>query len=244
MDECCYSYASVPRNDTFCVSKGEQVDLHCIIINPHDSFTNLTVTWFRSTTEDMSVFDEISATSNEYRSSNFNSNAVNSLSVNCSHEVYRDTFLLIINHFTRHKNGYYWCQLFINDTLVQPSYRAQFYLGECQVTNYHSGYYRLANSSENQCAEYIATESDAGSITTYESSGTSSIAASRESSTRSSSVTQQERESDKPIIIYVAGSLSALLLIMGVLALVLLFTFYVHHQTKKTSKLNSTYDTQ
>ena len=52
VDECCYSYASVPRNDTFCVPEGDQVDLHCVIINPHDNFANLTVTWFRSTTED------------------------------------------------------------------------------------------------------------------------------------------------------------------------------------------------
>jgi hypothetical protein len=109
LDECCYSYASVPRNDTLCVPDGEQVVLNCAIINPHDNFTNLTVTWFRSTTEDMSIFDEIPATSDEYSFINIVSNrAFNSLSViNCSHELYIDTFSLIIHRFTRHKNGYY-----------------------------------------------------------------------------------------------------------------------------------------
>jgi hypothetical protein len=106
LDECCYSYASVPRNDTFCVPDGEQVDLYCAIINPHDNFTNIIVTWFRSTTEDMSIFDEIPATS-EYRYSTFISGRAGySLAViNCNHELYRDTFALTILHFTRHKNG-------------------------------------------------------------------------------------------------------------------------------------------
>ncbi len=194
LDECCYSYASVPRNDTFCVPKGEQVTLACAIINPHD--TNLTVTWFKSTTEDTSIFYEIPATSEEYRFSEVVSNRpVNALSViNCSRDLYRDTFLLTIHRFNRSKNGYYWYQLSINDTLVQPSrYRTQFHVGECTITDYRNGYYRLANLSEKQCAQYVATESDADLTTTYKSSGTPSVASSTES-TRSSSVTQQEKE--------------------------------------------------
>ena len=35
LDECCYSYASVPCNDTFRVPEGELVILSCAIINPH-----------------------------------------------------------------------------------------------------------------------------------------------------------------------------------------------------------------
>ncbi len=79
------------------------------ILNPHDDFTNLTVTWFRSTTEDISILEEISATFEEYRFSEVVSNRADSaLSViNCSYELYRDSFSLIILHFTRHKNGYY-----------------------------------------------------------------------------------------------------------------------------------------
>ena len=208
LDECCYSYASVPRNETFCVPNGEQVQLNCIIVNPRDNFTNVTVTWFRSTTEDMSEFDEISSTSEEYRFSNFVSGSVaNLLSlINCSHELYRDTFLLAILHFTPHKNGYYWCQLSINNTLVQPSYRVQFSAGNCSTMNLR--YYRLANLSlsENRCAKYVATESDTGFTTTHELSGTSFVASSTESSTRLSTVTQQERESDKTITYAATGS--------------------------------------
>jgi hypothetical protein len=268
LDECCFSYASVPRNDTFCVPDGEQVDLYCIINNPHDDFTNLSVNWFRSTTEDTSIFDEIPATSEEYIFSKFVPNrADNSLSVlNCSHELYRDTFSLIIHRFTRHKNGYYWCQLSINNTLVQPSYRAQFSVGECNIIS--QNYYRLANLSERKCAKYVANELNADLTIIYESLGTSSVTSREsstrlslvtqqereydnqiiytatesdlESSTRSSSVTQQKKKNDKPTTIYVAGSFSALLLIalLGVLALAFSFAFYVHRQRKTISKLH------
>ena len=201
----------------------------------------------------MSVFDEIPATSEEYRFSNFVSDSAdNSLSlINCSHELYRDTLFLTVLNFTQHKNGYYWCQLSINNTLVQPSHQAHFSAGNCSIMN--QTYYRLASVrlSENRCAKYVATESDTGLITTHESSGTSFVASisSTESSTRLSTVTQQKRESDKPItyaatesdagsttrsssvtqqekgsdksIIYVAGSLSALVMVFGALIIVL-----------------------
>ena len=197
LDECCYSYVSIPRNETFCVPNGEQVQINCVIINPHDNFTNLTVTWFRGTTEDMSVFDEILATSEEYDFSNsISGSVVDSLSlINCSCDLYRDGFSLIIHHFTPHKNGHYWCQLSINNTLVQPSYQAQFFVGDCNITN--QPYYRLANLrlNENRCAKYyVATESDTGLTTTHELSGTSFVASSTQSSTRLSTVTQQEKE--------------------------------------------------
>jgi hypothetical protein len=228
LDECCYSYASVPHNDSFCVPNGEQVDLDCLIINPHDNFTNLTVTWFRSTTEDTSIFDEIPATSEEYR---YYFNTMNLSSViNCSRKVYRDAFALIINNFTRHKNGYYWCQLSINSTSVQPSYSAQFLAGECGITNY----YRLAILSQRKCAQYVGTESDAG-LTTYESPETSPVASSRESSTRSSSVAQQERESDETII-YVASSLSTLVLVFGAMIIVLSILYLCKFQNRERSK--------
>ena len=257
--------------------------------------------WFRSTTEDMSEFDKIPSTSNseEYRFINFVSGSIdNSLSlINCSHKLHRDTFLLAILRFTQHKNGYYWCQLSINNTLVQPSHRVQFSAGNCSITN--QPYYRLASLrlGENRCAKYVTTESDTGLTTTHELSGTSFVVSisSTESSTRlstgtqqereratyaatesdagvtttykvtvsdssvtsltestrnvttesdaglttrSSSVTQQEEESDRSII-YVAETFSALLLIalMGVLVLALSFASYVHYQRKKTSKL-------
>jgi hypothetical protein len=293
LDDCCYSYVSpnIVLNDTFCVPNGEQVTLTYGIFNPHDNLTNLTVTWFRSITEDTSIFEEISASSEDYIFRKFVSGIAYNLSsvINCSHELYIEIISLTILHFTRNKTGYYWCQLSINNTLAQPSYRAHFSVGEC-----NNNITRLTILSEIQCAQYVATESDAGLTTTYVSSATSSNASSRESSTISSSATQQERESKKPIsyvatesdaelstrfssvtqheresdlpityiatestisppvtqqekeslsdksIIYVAGSLGALLLIalLGVLALAFSFASYVHHQRKKPSKLH------
>jgi hypothetical protein len=270
LDECCYSYAFVPRNDTFCVPDEEQVTLICAIVNPHDNFTNLTVTWFRSTTEDMSTFDEIPTTSEGYTFFTFVSNEVDdSLSViNCSHELYIDRFSLTINSFTGQKNGYYWCQLSINDTLVQASHRAQFSVGECNIMNF---YYRLAkfNLNENQCALYVATVADAGLTSTYKVSDTSDFSVTSltessttspsvtqqenetnktfihvatesdtESSTRLSSVTQQERESDKPIT-YVAGSLSALVLVFGALIIVLTILYLCKFRNREPSKSQS-----
>jgi hypothetical protein len=93
-----------------CVPNGEQVALNCALINPHDNFTNLTVTWFRGSTEGTSMFDEIPATSEEYSFIDVVSGRADiSLSViNCSHQLlFRDTISLIIYSFTRHKNGHY-----------------------------------------------------------------------------------------------------------------------------------------
>ena len=263
LDECCYSYASVPRNDTFCVPEGGQVNLNCIIVNPHDNFTDLTVTWFRSTTEDTSIFDEIPATSEEYRLISFVSErADTSLSViYCSnHELYRDTFLLMIDSFTGQKNGYYWYQLSINNTLVQPSYRAYFSVGECNNTEF---YYRPAkfDLNENKCAEYVAPESGTGLTTTYESTGTSSATSLREStrslsvtkqdvviesdaesSIRLSLVTLQEKENNEQII-YVAGSFSALVLVFGALIIVLSILYLCKFQNRETSKPQLTINT-
>lgn len=46
-NECCYSYGSVPRNDSNCVQEAKPFTLTCSILNPHDTFTNLSVRWFK-----------------------------------------------------------------------------------------------------------------------------------------------------------------------------------------------------
>lgn len=53
LDQCCYFYASTPRNDSNCIPEGDQLPLNCIIHNPRKAFTNLSVRWFRS--RDMSA---------------------------------------------------------------------------------------------------------------------------------------------------------------------------------------------
>ena len=179
----------------------------------------------------MSRFEEIPATSGEYKFINYDSDrADDSLSMsNCSHDLYRDSFVLIIYHFTQDKNGHYRCQLSINNALVQPSHHTQFSAGDCNITNY----YRLTSLTENQCVEYVVTDTD--SMTTYKSAMTSSVTLSRESSRRSPSVTQQEKESDGAIV-YVAGSLGALVIVFGALAIVLSILFICKFQNRETSK--------
>jgi hypothetical protein len=46
----------------------------------------------------------------------------------------------------------------INDTFTQPSQRAQFSAGECNIIGQQI-------LDEKQCAQYVATESDAGLTT-------------------------------------------------------------------------------
>ena len=46
--QCCYQYGSVPRNESNCVVEGRQLSLNCIVNNPQDNFTDLTVRWFRN----------------------------------------------------------------------------------------------------------------------------------------------------------------------------------------------------
>ena len=47
-EECCYLYGSVPRNESSCVFEGRQTTLSFLMYNPHDSFTNFTVRWFKN----------------------------------------------------------------------------------------------------------------------------------------------------------------------------------------------------
>ena len=262
MDECCYIYGSVPYNDSICVPEGSQVTLNYFIYNPHDDFTNLTVTWFRSATEDTLSYGAIPATSEgyQYMSNRANNPVTLSSSVhmgNCSHQSsFRDAFSLTIYSFTQDKGGYYWCQLAINSTLVQPSIGAWIYAGECNVTNY----FELAGPNEVQCAEYMNMYVPliaSSSITLKKPILTRSITIPRKSLTKSSltstlvtatvttpgpsvtttgpSVTQREQENEG-LLIYVAGSLSALILLFGALVIVLSVLYLCKFQNRETSK--------
>ena len=50
---------------------------------------------------------------------------------NCSYgPIYRDPFTLVIHNFTSDKNGYYWCQIFVNHSVSQPLQYAWFYAAD------------------------------------------------------------------------------------------------------------------
>ena len=168
---------------------------------------------------------------------------------NCSFDLYRDIFSLIIDPFTRDRNGYYWCQLAINDTYAQRSHHAFFYTGEfnstvCSLSLAYQ-YFRLALSSETVCAHYhnainpsitifstsTSTISPLTNVTTeWSSMATSSMPM------YTSSVAMQNK-SENPLL-YALGGFSALLIIVlvGVVILSLSLTLYVHHLKKKTGR--------
>ena len=162
LDECCYIYTSVPRKGTNCVLEGDQLNLNYIIYNPHDMFTNLTVTWFKSTNDDIMLSYKIIST--EHHTRNFGSmQPTTTVETNCSLSIYKDTYGITIENFTTNNDGYYWCQLSINSTKVQPSHHAWFYAAaNCSLTTSLSNF-RLAYY-ETQCAKYLNISSASLSI--------------------------------------------------------------------------------
>ena len=205
---------------------------------------------------------------------------------NCTLDVYRDQFDMRINNFTTRENGYYWCQMSINDTYVQPSHHA-FFAAATNCNRYpYLPYFRLANSSERKCARYLnmfpaslsvaviskiptsissvmsvtqqeisvlstpVTKSSitllatATTVTGYKISTTVTAVSSMTLATRSTTIsltmtsTQHENliSSERSVITYVAGSLSALVLILGTLVITLSIMYLCKFERRKPSK--------
>ena len=157
-DECCYIYSSVPYNDTNCIPEGGQLVLNYIIYNPHDNFTNVSVIWFRSGTKDRSTYELLPTFSEEYQYATLHrslASSVDGLGTNCSLSLYRDTYSIVIHNFTTKKNGYYWCQLAINNTYTQPSHYALFYAGQSNSMVCSPPYFRTAFWNEIQCVQFV-----------------------------------------------------------------------------------------
>ena len=241
VDECCYLYGSVPYNGTNCVPEGGQITLNYIIYNPHDNFTNLTVTWFRSETEDTSSYEMLPTVTapQEYTIKFFKaievSLAETELMSNCSLDVYRDKFSLVILNFTSNKNGHYWCQLAINNTYVQRSHHALFYAGEPDSTTCSRPptfqYFTPAVGNQNQCARYHMN-----TITSQTDSTTLALSSVSESSSIESSTTSYPMNIPLTTTIYVTGILSALVLLFGALVIILSTLYLCKVWKRKTSK--------
>ena len=244
LGECCYIYGSVPRNDSICVPDEDQLALMYTIYNPHDNFTNLTVTWFRSAREDLSNYEMLF---DEYRQPA--TTPTQDQVGNCSQDLYRDTFILEINRFSRNETGYYWCQLAINNSYAQQSRPTLFYADSNSSTFCGPPYFRLALQNEIQCAQHNKTKKRSSNIlaiastTTSQSSGASSVKLS--AVTRSSlstvsfntpSTIMETKVSNQGPITYVAGILSALILIFGILVILLSILYLCKFQKKNKSK--------
>jgi hypothetical protein len=151
LDQCCYFYGSVPRNNSSCIPEGDQLPLNYIVHNPRDAFTNLSVQWYRS--RDMSAVAEDIADiqSTDYIFFSYIPRMSN-LQRNCTQgTLYADTFSLIIENFITDKNGYYWCQILINGSFTQPSQRAWFYAAGNNSCVRQDPYFRSVRDQA-QCA--------------------------------------------------------------------------------------------
>ena len=267
-DQCCYLYGSVPRNDSNCVPENGQFTLQYIIYNPHDPFTNLTVRWFRSMdmTRAISLTEVITTSiSGEYDLTIFQSSPVDR---NCSHgSLYRNTFVLIIHNFTTDKDGYYWCQIVVNDSYLQPSQYAWFYAADrssCTL-EFH---FRTASENEIQCAENDTVNSyaTAATIRSYESATVIPVYSTRltntlpttsasividhtaysSSVTNTSALTSSESVPTTVMmilrmtesVIYVAGAFSVVLILLGALVIILIL-LHVRSRSRRKKDQNN-----
>ena len=124
IDQCCYFYDGVPKNVTTvsCTPEGIRITWTCQAYSPPN--TNLSVKWYRSATEDkarkegelISEIDGIYQFDATHALSPFmnNQSIVDGLFLN--------VFELIVENFSTSKDdGYYWCQLVVNDSCLEPS---------------------------------------------------------------------------------------------------------------------------
>ena len=159
-------YGSVRRNARNCVIERRPIALNFIIYNPHDNLTNLTVRWFRNDNmaRAASSNEEIKHIQREYMLSQDNaSNPSLTIgnNINCfAGPLYRDTYILVIHNFTSDKNGYYWCQIYVNNSISQPSQYAWFYAADSSSCTQQS-HFKVTN--EPQCA-YVHSDTNQVSV--------------------------------------------------------------------------------
>ena len=251
--QCCYLYGSIPQNNSNCFPEGTPISLQYIIYNPHDNFTNLLVRWYRNgnLTRASTSTNEIVASQGDYelhQNSAIEEARLNS--ENCSDgPLYRDTFFLHIYNFTSHNNGYYWCQIIVNDSVLQPSQYAWFYADDSNSCAQTLSHFKNAPEPDRYYAEYHINEqtvypislTNSAAITSHHKSPTKSISLTTpptSSTPLTIAVTEMLMTSYKGVlttttameltepnmepISYAVGVLSILLLSLGIFAILLL----------------------
>ena len=228
-DDCCYVYGSVPRNETNCVHKGRQLTHSCTIYNPRDEFTNLTVRWLRNADMTSMTPEPIEAVpfiQNVYEFRRYNI-TINQ-NRNCTHgALYEDKFLLYIYNFTSDENGYYWCQIVVNGSFLEPSQDYAWFYADNSSSCEQQYYYQMAD--EAQCANIpmplspSVILSDPGIITP----STPSSATITTITTISNDIilTTAPMDSTKPnmeSIFYAVGVLSVLVFLLGAFTFIIL----------------------
>ena len=121
-DGCCYHYTIVPTNVSRCNPQGLNPRLLCAVNSPQDPFTNITVNWYRSDTENSAgingeqidnVTEKYVITSTQISDRNNENSTRDGINLHY--------FRLQIINFTASDGGYYWCQIMLNKTCLQPS---------------------------------------------------------------------------------------------------------------------------
>ena len=220
-DLCCYLYGSEPRNESNCVPEGDQLSLNFVIYSPHDMYTSMTVRWFR---RNYTVTEAITNDSPGGYILMRDNSLTSQINNNCSHgTLHRETFTLHIRNFTIAKNGYYWCQIVINGSLLQPSQDARFYADNTSscIRKHH---FILAN--ENQCATHSTIISPTSTTPTI-------IRATSHNNTQTT--TSKITDSNNQPIFYVIGTLSTLVLLFGTL-LILILLMLMHKRYRENKQ--------
>lgn len=214
VEQCCYSYGSVPHNENNSVPGGMEFSLNGIIYHPRDVYTNLTVKWFKSnappTLTGVSARPEM--ISDNHSDYNFSRLVLNSTRNCIEGPLYRDTFSLRILNFTTDKSGYYWYQLFINGSAYQPSLYALFY-ADYDLHTQTQGHFKLAD--ENQCAN--ATD----------------LITSPPITMLTSTVAPKIIEAGINPVYYAIGGLIVLMVLFAILTIIIILLMFMYKRHKK-----------
>ena len=236
-------YGSIPRNDSNCVPENGQVFLGFVVYHPRDTFTDLTVRWFRSVDVTRATLStEIIATNipGEYMFGRFSSHASSAIDTNCSYgSLYKDAFALIIHNFTTDKDGYYWCQIVINDSYLQPSQYAWFYAADGSSCTQEYDFI-TAPDNKIQCAENYADIDTIATTNSFELATTIALSTTYSANTLATMsvptvITAVLGVTE--LFTFVVGVFSVILLLLGALVLILIL-LRVHKRQRKKKNQN------
>ena len=168
------------------------------------------------------------------------------------HSLYRDMFILIISNFTSDKDGYYLCQIFVNNSVSQRSPYIWLYTADNSCVQQRI-YFRHANPP--MCAHFSTVNNrtpttnfrsvasstpELKTIHTYNFSFIQSITVSPNLVT---SFTTEVPTTSQVAIgseIYIAGVFGALVLILGAPVIILLIP-YIHKCRRNLGKPGQLY---
>ena len=143
--------------------------------------------------------------------------------------LYRDFFVLQILNFTSDKNGYYRCQIFVNNSVSQYSPYVWLYATDNSSCTQHQPYFKSANPP--LCAHFntntysIPTTNFSLSstsetiIATYSFSSIQSIMTSPKSDMSFAAIVTTTSQVAIGSVAFIAGILGALVLTLGILVI-------------------------